>query len=669
MKGTLHLVALALLALVMLPPPAAARTLSVQDWIRRPEYTQAVISPDGKYLAVVMTQKEGSGDYELVVMNTAALLAGKVQVSARIGLGGQELFGDVFWASDNRVVMSTERYVGGFDRPYPDGRLMSISPHGGRGVTLMGRYAGLLWLPNKNTKEIVVSGYPDGNKLSAYRLDVVTGAIRRIGTAPFAGGMLTDHTGKVRLEWGFNELTGWPKLLYRPADSLNWKDVSSLVNTNKDAAAALMTGGPVMFGPDNKTVYVKSWADNPAETLGLYSFDFDTGAEKLLYANPAVDVDRTLSSFERDSLVGLQIEPGRPETLALNAQAPRMQLLAALQQALPGVQTNTVSWTRDGSEAVVETWSDTEAPAFYLYAGKPKPALQLLFRSTPWINPDDLSPMQPVSYPSRDGLTIHGYLATPRGAAPKDLPLVVYVHGGPYGLRNSWGFDPSDFDSVAIQILANHGYAVLAPNYRGSGGYGFKFLQAGFRHWGDTMQDDLADGVAWAVKQGYADPKRVCILGASYGGYAALMSAERFPDLYRCAIGYSGVYDLAMMESRKTDFSRYAFGNLYTSIVLGKDAAQLRAFSPADNAGSLKASVLLLHGGRDERAPVAGYDEMVAAIKAHGTPLETLFYHNEGHGFYQPEHRTKAWDDILDFLGRSIGPAGLTSASTGSGTH
>lgn len=662
-------------AIALLPVIAAAAPLPVGDWVRHPQFSHVQISPDGKYLAVASAIKN-SGRYQLVILPTRSVLEGKPRLTAHYSLTDYELFGSIFWVNDGRIAAATATQVGGFDIPFLTGKLFAINVDGGQQMELMGPnnrtyFLGLLDLLRKNRRAILVYGSRGyNNKAVAFWLDVYVSTMHVVAESPVAyGGLLADHNGNVRLAWGNNEKTGWPEEYYRDAHSMNWHDESKLIMSDK-AAAALETSRPIMFGPDNKTVYIEELADNPAETTGLYSFNFDTGKKTLLYANSVVGVGGVYSdyspfieSFSRDNLVGLRIMPGEPETLALNQNAPRMQLLAALTRALPDVQIGVASWTKDGTEAVVRTWSDTEPVMFYLYSSKPKPSLTPLFRETPWIGPDDLSPMRPVSFKSRDGLVLHGYLTVPRGVTPKNLPLVVYVHGGPHGIRYDWGFDPTDFDSVATQILANHGYAVLAPNYRGSGGYGFKFEAAGFRHWGDTMQNDLADAVHWAVQSGIADPKRICVLGASYGGYASLMSAERFPNIFRCAVGYDGVYDLPMLKTRKTDIARYASGTLYEKTVLGNDEKQLKAFSPVYNVQSLKGAVFLLHGGRDERAPVAGFDEMVAAIRKHGTPLETLFEPREGHGFYQPAHRKKAWTEILAFLDKYIGPGVMAGSA------
>lgn len=668
---------------------ANAAPLPVKDWVRFAEFRQAIISPGGKYLAIALKEKK-SQHYDLAVMTTASVLANKLKTIAHIRLGEHELFGPIFWVNNHRIVAGTARYFGGFDRPYLDGTLFAINADGGQEETLMGPssagqqlgtrtagtnalvfFGGLLSrLPAEHNNILVEGWTPDSRIPFAYKLDTVTDRFFRVATGLFGGGMLADHDGVVRVKWGLNEKTGWPELRYLPQGASDWKDMTAQLSSNKDTAVAMETSPvrPVMFGPQNRELYLTDWTDNSAKTIGLYAMDTQSGKAKLVYASPTVDVgysgfaDAYIKTFDRKSLIGLRTMPGLPDTEILDAKSPKVRLLAGLNQALSTRQFEITSWTDDGTEAVVETWSDDQPTEFYLYSSKPKPSLTLLFRQTPWIKAGDLSPEKPITYTARDGVTIHGYLAVPRGAKAKNLPLVIYVHGGPHGARYDWGFDATEPDAVATQILADNGYAVLAPNYRGSGGYGLKFLVAGFRHWGDTMQNDLADAAEWAVKQGIADPKRVCILGASYGGYAALMSSERFPSLYRCAVGYSGVYDLMLQETRRAGADRYAGGRFYLATVLGHDHKQLKAFSPAFNADSLKAAVLLLHGGRDQRAPVKGYDEMVAAIKKHGTPLETLYFHNEGHGFYQPAHREQAWTKILAFLKQYIG-AGEPSAT------
>ncbi len=664
---------------------ALAQPIAPLNFLRPPAFSHAEISPNGHYLAVQIPVKDKTNRFQLVVLDLSHYLKfRKWKVRARLTLRDDQVIGGFFWANDRWLLTSIATRFGGFDRPQLTGALWGTDMHTGRNILEMGyqhrshhvgvdtgsggsvAFKRILWLPETKSDTVEVAGLIYGSGLHgtrpiAYKLNVSTAKLFRIAQSPISnGGLMADHSGAVRIAWGTNATTGWPEVYYRKTGNGKWANESKLIG-NKEAAAALQTGGPIMFGSDNKTVYFENWTNNPAETMGLYSYDLGNDNEKLLYANPTVDIGSAIESFSRKKLVGVNIMPGKPEILALNPKAPRIQLLAALRKALPNVQINITSWTRDGSEAIVRTWSDTKPPNFYLYTSKPKPTLTFLFKEVPWIKSDDLSPMKPISFKSRDGLTVHGYLTLPRGRQSKNLPMVVYVHGGPHGIRTNWGYDPNSFDSISEQILANHGYAVLSLNYRGSGGYGFKFLKAGFRHWGSTMQNDLADGVAWAIKQGYANPQRVCVFGGSYGGYAALMSSERFPNLYKCAVGYDGCYDLALGETRASDTSRFASGRLYLTTVLGRNPKVLKAFSPAFHADKLKIPVFLLHGGRDVRCPVGGYDEMVAAIKKHGTSLQTLYYRNEGHGFYKLAHREKAWREILAFFGKYIGSGATAS--------
>jgi len=677
--------------LCALPLLAGARPLPVKKWVRFPEFRNVIISPDGTYLAVVSSPKD-SDQYQLAVFKTAQVLAGHPKITAHIGLREYEKFAGVRWINDKRLIAWTARQFGGFDRPSLDGDLYAVNATGSQMKHLMGQhgggqlgyrtsgtnqmvfFGGLLATMPQQKNIILVQGYNPGSAVpAAYRLDTLSDVFHRVTTGIYGGSMMADHNGVVRLAWGTNQKTGQIEVKYRKAGSMNWKNVTSRVITNKTAAAAQALGGAIMFTPGNAAIYFTAWSENAKRTKGLYRLDLNSGKFKLLYVNKSVDVgigdfpDTTpfITSFDNRSLVGLRVMPGKIDTEALNVKAPRIQLLAGLQRAFPGKDVEIVSHTRSGNECVVKVWGDATPAKYYLYSSRPKPSVVAMFSETPWIKARDLSPMRPITYQSRDGLTIHGYLTVPRGRKAKNLPLVVYIHGGPHGIRYDWGFSAADFDLEATQILANHGFAVLAPNYRGSGGYGYKFESAGYGHWGNTMQNDVDDAVKWAIKQGIANPQRICILGASYGGYAALMSSERFPDVFKCAVGYDGAYDLTVEESRDSDTGRSASGRLYMRTVLGTNKKQLKRFSPVYNVRTLKAAVLLLHGGRDERTPVKGYEEMVHAIRKHGTPLETLFEKNEGHGFYKPAHRRKAWKTILAFLDKYIGPGAAPDSANG----
>jgi dipeptidyl aminopeptidase/acylaminoacyl peptidase len=233
--------------------------------------------------------------------------------------------------------------------------------------------------------------------------------------------------------------------------------------------------------------------------------------------------------------------------------------------------------------------------------------------------------------------------------------LVVLPHGGPFGVFDRWTFD------VEPQILAAAGYAVLQVNYRGSSNYGRSFSQAGAQQWGRTMQDDLTDATHWAIDQGIADRSRICMYGASYGAYASLMGAAKEPDLYRCAAGYVGVYDLVTLSAEESRESKRM--NTWTSEWMGKGEG-LASVSPTRIANRIKVPVFLAGGGEDETAPIEQSEKMERALKQAGVPVETLYYRTEGHGFYTVEHQREYYTRLLAFLARNLGGASAASGTT-----
>jgi dipeptidyl aminopeptidase/acylaminoacyl peptidase len=239
--------------------------------------------------------------------------------------------------------------------------------------------------------------------------------------------------------------------------------------------------------------------------------------------------------------------------------------------------------------------------------------------------------------------------------------MVVFVHGGPYGVRDDWDFDPY------VQALATRGYAVLQVNFRGSGGYGYAFEKAGWREWGGKMQDDVTDATHWAINQGVADPNRICIFGGSYGGYAALEGAVKEPDLYKCAIGYVGVYDLALMRSRG-DIPQSTYGNNYLKRVLGDDNHLLASRSPINQLGDLKARVMLIVGGEDRRVPAVQGMSLHMALAKRRIAHEWIEKGGESHGFYNEANFADLLTQMVQFVGSSIGAATSPTAATATAT-
>jgi dipeptidyl aminopeptidase/acylaminoacyl peptidase len=268
-----------------------------------------------------------------------------------------------------------------------------------------------------------------------------------------------------------------------------------------------------------------------------------------------------------------------------------------------------------------------------------------------------MASMEPIALKARDGLALNGYLTRPLGKeTAKQLPTVVLVHGGPYGIRDAWGFDPE------VQMLASRGYAVLQVNYRGSGGYGDAFERAGFREWGGKMQDDVTDATRWAIDQGIADKNRICIFGTSYGGYAAMEGATKEPDLYKCAIANAGIYDLNLMIG-SGDVPQFLHGQNFLKMVLGDKPDELAERSPISRLDRLKAKVMLIVGGADTRVPAAQGEHLHDALTKKGIAHEWLYEREEGHGFYDEAHSAAMYEKIVAFLGSEIGDAKMAAAA------
>jgi dipeptidyl aminopeptidase/acylaminoacyl peptidase len=262
-----------------------------------------------------------------------------------------------------------------------------------------------------------------------------------------------------------------------------------------------------------------------------------------------------------------------------------------------------------------------------------------------------MSEMTAFHIRASDGNWIHGYLTLPPSSSPGEAPpLVVLPHGGPHFVRDYWSFDPE------VQLLANQGFAVLQVNYRGSGGYGEGYQEAGYRHWGDRIVEDIVDATRHVVKKGQVDPKRICIYGASFGAYAAMQGAILAPDLFRCAIGYAGVYDLTRMDW-SGDIGESRLGRDYMHTVLGNDTEALRKASPAHNVDKLRARVLLIHGKKDQRAPIEHAERLKDALEEKGRAPEWIVESKEGHGFYDEDARERMYSRLLRFLRENTTPA------------
>lgn len=650
----LNIIAVAVLALA--PVQAAlAQAVDVGPFVAEDSVRDLRISPTGEYFAASVPI-EGQGQTGLLIYRRADM-----KPTATLRFRRDTHVHRIWWVNPTRVLLSVSDTYGSRDEPLPTGELYGIDADGGRKELLVGwrvqeektgthirtakkeeQVAAFLidTLPADNDHVLIkVQPFTRDPISRVEKMNVYTGKRTPVARIPVQhADYYTDNSGQVRLADALGA-GNYSQLYYRADASAEWK----LINDERQSGRMEI---PLGFSADNAIAYLR--VDHESGPSSIVAWEPASGKRTEVVRDALLDpapLYRT-GCNGCDVPIGAYFLTDAPKLKFFDETTADARLHRSLEKAFPGHRVWITSSSNDGRYKVLQVESDREPGSFFLFDTQAKTAELILHRSK-LIDPATLSPMRAIALKARDGTPLHGYLTVPAGSSGKGLPMVVMPHGGPFGIFDDWAYHAD------TQLLAKAGYAVLQVNFRGSGNYGRAFRRAGARQWGGTMQDDLTDATQWAIREGVADPERICIYGASYGAYAALMGVVREPDLYRCAAGYVGVYELPMLY-RTGDIQDAKSGMTYLQEWVGaKDA--IGAVSPTQLATRVKAPVFLAAGGQDRRAPIEHTELMEKKLKSANVPVEALYYPTEGHGFYDEAHQQEYYTRLLAFFARHIG--------------
>jgi dipeptidyl aminopeptidase/acylaminoacyl peptidase len=623
---------------------------TIESFFKLNSFGGASLSPDGKHVLLRMAGSDQR--LALAVMDTAT---NKVQIIAKYS---NLDITSATWVNTRRIVytMGDRQLAVGQQRMGPgliaididgknDREIIERNSGEGSKFRVLGpryRFAGVVGTPESNDIFVTQnSGNRKNPSTSLMRVNTVDGVVTGITTPINTSGFMFDNKGDLRI--AIRSIEKRTEILYKDPKNETWRTLIEFDTVNEDGFS------PEAIGPDG-SLYVT--AHNGNDTKSVYKYDLENNR---IIPTPLVELagfdfnGSLIFSRPLNKLIGVRYETDAQGTTWLDEGIKKVQ--DKVDALLPNT-INVISTPRNGGEIVqIFSFSDTIPGLSFIYntvSGKLSP----LGISRPDIDERQMSYKNFIRIKARDGLEIPTYVTLPRNSNGKNLPLIVMVHGGPYVRGGFWNWNPE------VQLLASRGYAVIEPDFRGSEGYGKKLYQSGWKQWGLKMQDDLDDVRQWAIDQGYADPNRVCMAGASYGGYATLMGLIRNPDLYRCGISWVGVSDINLLfDVSWSDLSEQSqkYGMPFLIGDQEKDAAQLKATSPLEQAARLKNPLILAYGAADYRVPLVHGTKFYDAIKEHNKDVEWIVYKDEGHGWSRLDNNLDFWSRVEKFLDKHIG--------------
>lgn len=644
---------------------------SYEDFAKHPTLTNPSLSPDGKYLAVsVRNEKGGDSNYQLAVLHLPDL-----KPASRLDMARFTLPSDIVWVSNTRLVVGLAEDIGGLEAPVLTGEIVAVDYDGSRKRTLYsprvryntsgaidtsaamkmmalpGGFAFIEGLPDARNGHFYMTLQPwndrDNNAVEAYRtliydVDASSGAMKEIGEIGVDGMEFVVHEGVARYAYGYDSSYRYV-VYYRAGAEQPWTQLPASV-TGKFMR-------PLRISDDGTRLYaLQSLRGGPNQ---LVVSNLDGSGREVLAADPRVDIAGVYwTPAPRKPYAAVALD-GRP-VLAYLDDDRYAAALKSLNAAFPDHYVSFTDISDDGSVALVHASSDRD-PGTYALFDMTDGHVRPLYQSMPWLKPDQLGERRPFWFTASSGAELGGFITLPPHRAEKNLPTIILPHGGPLGIQHTWAV--GSWDDMEAQFLASRGYAVVQVNYRGSGGRGKNFEDAGKLQMGTGMMQDMLDALKWAEQQGYSDPNRVCVYGASYGGYAAYFLPVYAPQgTLKCSVAIAGVADIRV-QAERSDTRRSRAGRSFLREAWGMDdPAYVAANSAIDHVDKFNVPVLIIHGEDDPRVPVQNAREMRDALEKAGKPFEYMTRPKEGHGFFKEQNNVDRYELTEKFLQKYLGP-------------
>jgi dipeptidyl aminopeptidase/acylaminoacyl peptidase len=646
--------------LLLLSSIVSSKTLPLENFVSHGDYLNMTLSPDGKHL---LARVRADGKVFLVVLDAKTM-----KIVGGVTPQKNDIIHSATWINNERYVFEFAEKQNHLDVPIATGELFATNIDGSKRLNLYGyrasdsKQGSSRIAKKKNSKatqeivsfldgdddNILIIEHPwstEGNfyyddrkkKPRLSRLNIYTGYTKKLETLPYPGArVLATNKGEVNfISW--RDQQNKFNAAYRKDNDSPWQELGEALNLQKNLS-------PILLSNDSSKVFMLGHAGEKILRT-IYEFDLATGQHTEVFTGLSTDVEEWITDTETGApVVGISY-PNKSAYHYSKSSSKTITSHKMLADAFSGSTVYIASTDKSGDLLLVHVSSDVNPGEYYMFNLKTNDA-QFLWANRSWIDPNDMIPKTPIKLVTSDNVELNGYLTLPANLATEQKPpLVVLPHGGPHQrkTRDFWHFDSE------VQLLANRGFAVLQVNFRGSNGYGEKFEQLGYKQWGGKMIDDIIEATQWTVSQQLVDPDRICIYGASYGGYAALMASVKAPELYKCTVGYVGIYDLSFMYS-ESDIPRNLGGLAYLKEVLGTSKKQLDDYSPVNHVEKIQANIMLIHGAKDRRVPEVNAEKLMARLQSIGKKATYLRYKQSGHGVWDLESRKDLYQGLVDFL-------------------